>query len=452
MFPPFPQFTAHHYIQKLIDDLDCGKVKIQQITEVSKERLGSGLMLGCLLAYDKKTNQRIILFALSGISRQLIFADSENPYEITTQGEKFIIVPPLVSDEAINQALSKNDKKIHELTQLIKAGNKKLESQRSNLTTESLKNVFLLYDFTRFDGKKISLNQIINKKGKLPPTGTGDCSAPKLLEYAFSHNLEIISMDEVFYGKDSKNKKNGISYGPCDERCGYILPSILGLEIMYRDSALCLINKESGLLSVPGRGPEKNDCAESRLKFLFPDTINQPAVHRLDMETSGLLLLAFDKKSHAFMNKEFEQGRVSKKYIAVLDGILEKAPGLASPKRGGKSGRIELAFRLDPENRPHQIYDEENGKIGITEWKNLGLINYKGKKCTVVEFIPLTGRTHQLRLAASHIKGFGLPIVGDSLYGNPQPEQRLLLHCCHLEFRHPVSGQLMKFDCPPDFI
>ena len=273
MFPPFPQFTAHHYILKLIDDLDCGKVKIQQITEVSKERLGSGLMLGCLLAYDKKTNQRIILFALSGISRQLIFADSENPYEITTQGEKFIIVPPLVSDEAINQALSKNDKKIHELTQLIKAGNKKLESQRSNLTTESLKNVFLLYDFTRFDGKKISLNQIINKKGKLPPTGTGDCSAPKLLEYAFSHNLEIISMDEVFYGKDSKNKKNGISYGPCDERCGYILPSILGLEIMYRDSALCLINKESGLLSVPGRGPEKNDSAESRLKFLFSDTI-----------------------------------------------------------------------------------------------------------------------------------------------------------------------------------
>ena len=91
MFPPFPQFTAHHYIQKLIDDLDCGKVKIQQITEVSKERLGSGIMLGCLLAYDKKTTQRIILFALSGISRQLIFADSGNPYEITTQGEKFII-------------------------------------------------------------------------------------------------------------------------------------------------------------------------------------------------------------------------------------------------------------------------------------------------------------------------------------------------------------------------
>ncbi|MCR4743024.1 MAG: RluA family pseudouridine synthase [Treponema sp.] len=452
MFPPFPQFTAHHYIQKLIDDLDCGKVKIQQITEESKERLGSGLMLGCLVAYDKKTNQRIILYALSGISRQLIFQNSENPSQITIQKEKYIILPPLVSDQAINKALLKNDKKIHELTDLINKGDKSLEKERSLLTTESLKNVFSLYNFTRFDGKKISLNQIIGKKDKLPPTGTGDCCAPKLLDYAFKHNLEILSMDEVFYGKDSKNKKNGSSYGPCDERCGYILPSILGLEILYRDSCLCLINKESGLLSVPGRGPEKIDSAESRLKFLFPETINQPAVHRLDMETSGLLLLAFDKKSHAFMNKEFEKGRVSKKYIAILDGILEKAEGLAAPKRGEKSGRIELAFRLDPDNRPHQIYDPEKGKLGITEWKNLGLINYKGKKCTVVEFIPLTGRTHQLRLAASHQKGFGLPIVGDSLYGNPEEGQRLLLHCCHLEFRHPVSGQLMKFDCPPDFI
>ena len=129
--------------------------------------------------------------------------------------------------------------------------------------------VFVLFDFTRFDGKKISLNEIIKEQNfKLPPTGTGDCCAPKLLSYAFDLGLQIESMDEVYFSgnKQKKNpsgKINGNSYAPCDERCGYILPSILGLEIIYQDSEIVVVNKQAGLLSVPGRGEDRSPFLRS---------------------------------------------------------------------------------------------------------------------------------------------------------------------------------------------
>jgi len=447
MFPPFSQFTARHYINLLIDDLNCGKAELTQLTKISEERQGNGLMLGCLVCFHKETKERVVLYAVSGISKQISFV---TPLQ-TKQSEKIIIVPPVVDERKINQALEKNDLIIHQLTDEIKKGHKELEEERTKYTTESLKAVFDLYSFTRFDGKKISLNEIIEKTGKLPPTGTGDCCAPKLLSYAFENNLQPFSMDEIFYGKDSKNKKAGVSYGPCDERCGFILPWILGLEILYRDSQICVINKQSGLLSVPGKGEDKSDCAESRLKTLFPECIVQPAVHRLDMETSGILVLAFNKDAHRNLNMQFADGLVHKKYAALLDGILEKSKGEASPKRGEKKGRMELPFRLDVENRPYQIYDDVNGKVGITEWENLGAVTFKGKKCSKIIFTPLTGRTHQLRLAASDIHGFALPIIGDSLYGTQEENQRLLLHCFEIEFKHPVSGELMKITCKEPF-
>lgn len=443
MFPPFSQFTARHYIQLLIDDLNEGKAELKQLTQLSLERQGNGLMLGCLVCYEKKSKQRKVLYAVSGISRQLF---------IKNQNTETIVVPSIVDERQINKALAKNDLLIHQLTEKINlAPDKTLEKERTALTTESLKAVFDLYEFTRFDGKKVSLNQIIAKRGKLPPTGTGDCCAPKLLSYAFSHDLQPFSMDEIFYGKDSKNKKNGFSYAPCDERCGFILPFILGLEILYRDSQICVINKSSGLLSVPGKGEEKADCAEARLKALFPDCIAQPAVHRLDMETSGLLVLAFTKEAHRNLNMQFQAGKVHKRYAALLEGVLEKGKGKSAPKKGEKSGQMELPFRLDVEHRPYQVYDEINGKMGITKWENLGVVSYKGIKCTKVIFTPLTGRTHQLRLAASNINGFGIPIVGDSLYGNKKDDQRLLLHCFEIEFAHPVSGELMHFNCKEEF-
>ncbi len=398
-------------------------------------------MLGALVCKNS-LEQQIVLYAVSGNNKGIGIIKPLPEYEI--------IVPSIVTEDKVNAALAENDLLIHELTDKINNlpnGDEKTEliNQRTDLTTVSLLRVFNLYTFTRFDGKKITLNEIIaGHDGKLPPTGTGDCCAPKLLSYAFENGLQPISMDEVYFGGNTKNKISGCSYEPCNERCGYILPSILGLEILYRDEHIVVVNKQSGLLAVPGRGPDKADCIEARFKKIFPQCeLNQPAVHRLDMETSGIMILALTKEVHRLMNMQFEARKVHKKYLALLDGVY----------RGPAEGRIGLKFRLDVENRPHQIYDPELGKLGITDYKVLGIEKYKNpltgknKNVTRIEFFPQTGRTHQLRLHSSHELGLGLPIVGDTLYGSPEPGEKLMLHAQEISFDHPITGETMHFKC-----
>ena len=493
MFPPFPQELARHYCLNLIEKIQAGQILLQQVAEESLERKGQGLMVGCLVAWDSKNQKRKLLFATSGNSKKLV-AGGGNP--------DVVFVDSIVGAEEISRALAQNDRKIHLLTEKIKGlegkltggegkilageenlpaggkngtggknptgGENRFRNQfgmacpeeksslikiRRELTDSSLAKVFSLYKFTRFDGQKISLNQIIKKHGgHLPPTGTGDCCAPKLLNYAFENGLEIVSMDEIYFGPDTKNKKNGQSYPPCDERCGYILPSILGLKILYRDNDIFVVNKEAGFLSVPGRGAEKSDCVESRIKNLFPDCIGQPAAHRLDMETSGILILARNKTALKTLQNDFANGQVHKKYVALLDGILR-----GENLRGQGSGHLELKFRLDVENRPHQIYDSENGKLGITDWEKIGVKKWRNpqtgreKLVTKIEFSPKTGRTHQLRLAASDPHGLNLPILGDSLYGSSENGERLMLHAKEITFRHPKSREIMHFISPEEF-
>ena len=451
MFPPFDQELARHYCLEFISGIEDGSVILKQVSRESEDRQGHGFMVGSLVCVNA-AGERVVLYAISGIAYEVSFREALRE----PQGPR-VIVPPLATPEQIKKALSKNDKEIHELTDNIGVpealeGPSKdaLRNRRTQLTTESLLNVFSLYTFTRFDGKKITLNQIIKEHGgRLPPTGTGDCCAPKLLSYAFEHKLQPISMDEVFYsykGGNTKNKTNGVSYPPCDERCGYILPSILGLEILYRDSQIVVINKPSGLLSVPGRTPENQDCVVSRLKKLFPHCIEQPSVHRLDMETSGVMVYALTKQAHRNLSMQFEAGTVHKKYVALIDGVFD---------HNEYQGELRLKFRLDVANRPHQIYDEENGKLGITEWKKEGTELYTApdgskRRVTKILFTPHTGRTHQLRLAASDPHGFGIPIIGDTLYGHCEPGERLMLHACELEFRHPVSGATQTFLSPAE--
>ena len=447
MYPPFPQELAHHYCISLISRLDCGRdASLCQISRESIERTNQGVMIGTLVCWDKVLCKRVILYAVSGNGKVLRL---KNPHSCE------IVVPSIVSADDISRALEEHDKEIHHLTDKINSltglphrleERKALIKKRTSLTDISLRRVFDLYHFTRFDGSVISLNDIISKHGgRLPPTGTGDCCAPKLLSYAFAHDLQLVSMDEVYYGQDTKNRKNKCSYAPCDDRCGYILPHILGLEILYRDSDIIVVNKESGLLSVPGRGADKEDSVETRVRMLFPHTIKQPAVHRLDMETSGVLVLAFNKEAHRDLNRQFAEGLVNKKYIALLGGILHGIP----------HGRVELKTILDINNRPRQIVDNENGKLGITIWKKTGVKDYcncktgETVKATVIEFMPVTGRTHQLRLAASVSReqgGMGLPIIGDSLYGNKKDGERLMLHSFFIEFHHPVSGKKITIE------
>lgn len=445
MFPPLPTKRAHLYLKKNFDRLQNGSLVLKQVSLPSEERDGHGVMIGCLVCADE-AGEKVILNAVSGNS---LVAEGES---------EGIWVPPIVSADRIRRALLPNDKRIHELTAELKSApeseRRRISGERELLTTESLRNVHELYRFHCIDGSVKSLADIC--KAKLPPTGTGDCCAPKLLDYAFSHALFPVSMDEMYWGRATPNKTPGVSYAPCDERCALILPAMLGLEIVYRDDAILVVNKPSGLLSVPGRGPEKQDCVVSRMKRFFPKTIAYPSVHRLDMETSGLMVLAFTQEAQRSLSMQFEKGDVHKRYVALLDGSLESARGRCAPLPAESEGRMELQFSLDWPNRPKRVYDEVNGKLGITEWKKLGYNWYrspdgKNKKVTRILFIPFTGRTHQLRVASSDMHGFGLPIVGDSLYGTCGEGERLMLHASYLSFIHPVTGERLVFECEPDF-
>lgn len=164
--------------------------------------------------------------------------------------------------------------------------------------------------------------------------------------------------------------------------------------------------------------------------------IKQPAVHRLDMYTSGLMVFAITKTAHRNLSIQFEKRQVYKLYEALLDGVIK-----------GETGKIVLSFRLDPDNRPLQVYDPEHGKPGVTGWKNLGLKS--GKSC--IEFKPLTGRTHQLRLHSAHPLGLATPIIGDSLYGSGSDGDQMMLHATCLCFDHPASKIKMEFTSAPPF-
>lgn len=208
------------------------------------------------------------------------------------------------------------------------------------------------------------------------------------------------------------------------------------IEIVDEDQQLVVINKPGGLLSVPGRGADKQDCVTSRLRQIYPEMIEQPSVHRLDMYTSGLMVVAITREAHRHLNRQFEQRLVDKEYTALLDGEIQH-----------ESGAIELAFRVDLDNRPLQMYDPVHGKMGTTRWSLIGHENNRSR----VHFIPLTGRTHQLRIHAAHELGLGFPIVGDSLYGSGVDGDRMLLHASMLSFIHPVSGERLSYTSTPPF-
>ena len=513
MFPPFPQEKATKILEELILSLQNGEVELVQVARPSEERKNQGVMLGALVCKDKNGNE-VKLVTNSGNAKKI--ENGKRKTENDFFGE-VVFAGAIVSAEEIENALSENDKEIHEITKEIQKlkenpteGNTAhcslLTAHLKQLCSASLSKVHALYKFHCIDGNVRTLKEIcaMYNGGKLPPTGTGDCCAPKLLDYAFAHDLMPISLAETNYNcsaaedyrvrdcsgceavrvaneataepnehdnksarrkarpeeSEANEEKRPTAPGtlltanlisPCDERCGILLPAMLGLRILWQDEAICVVNKQSGLLSVPGRGEDKQDCIESRFRRLFGDKveIKQPAVHRLDMETSGIMILAFTKEAHRELNRQFEAKEVQKEYVALLDGVLPKM-GIAP------HGTMELFFRLDVDNRPHQIWDAENGKLAVTEWQILGVERYHApsgttRNVTRVLFMPHTGRTHQLRLASSDSHGFGCPIIGDTLYGQCDEGEPLMKKTKKISFTHPLTGERMIFECEPEF-
>ncbi len=211
--------------------------------------------------------------------------------------------------------------------------------------------------------------------------------------------------------------------------CKYKPPINQRLNILYSDNVLLVVDKPSGLLSVPGRGKDKQDCLISRLNDKYPDAL---IVHRLDMETSGVMLLARSKLIHRQLSLLFQERKVQKRYVAIVDGLMHDAAGV-----------VDLPLICDWPNRPRQVVDRENGKPSLTRFKVL-MSNIE-MATTRIELEPETGRSHQLRV---HMQSLGNPILGDRLYANTQQQakaSRLLLHALSLKFDHPVSAKPMYF-------
>lgn len=287
---------------------------------------------------------------------------------------------------------------------------------------------------------------------KVPPAGAGECAAPKLLQYAYLHQLKPVAIAEFWWGNSPKTeiRHHGYYYPACKGKCEPILGHMLQgleveenpllenrhhatpLEIVYEDNYLVIINKPAGMLSVPGKG--EMDSVYHRIKTLYPDATGPLIVHRLDMATSGLLLVAKSKEVHQNLQAQFKNRTIKKRYIALLDGNIPS-----------KEGLIELPLCLNPLDRPRQMADYEHGKPATTRYQVLN--EREGR--TLIAFYPLTGRTHQLRVHAAHPEGLHCPIWGDELYG--RKADRLYLHAESLEFVHPVTGEMISVEKKSDF-
>lgn len=285
----------------------------------------------------------------------------------------------------------------------------------------------------------------IRRKFPLPPGGTGDCCAPKLLQYAYQHHLNPVCMAEFWWGPSPKTeiRHHGQFYPACSGKCKPVLtwmlqgldvdpnPEEVGFphlvpEVVYEDDAIAVINKPAGLLSIPGRTEEYSVATWAQQRW--PESL---PVHRLDMGTSGILLVAKNQEVYQTLQKQFTDHTVKKKYLAVVEGVPAKEHGI-----------IDLPLLSDPLNRPRQVVDFEHGKRAITEYRVLSPPN-------LLALWPHTGRTHQLRMHCAHEQGLGCPIKGDELYGTKS--DRLYLQAQAISFVHPVTGKRMHFELPQIF-
>ncbi len=327
-----------------------------------------------------------------------------------------------------------------------------LKRQRKTLSQTLQAQMHHAYQLTNFLGETRSLRQLMPNGA--PPTGTGECCAPKLLHYAATHKLKPLAMAEFWWGSPSANgdKVQGEFYPACRDRCqplmGFLLSGLspqlsdclapiqnLGtLPIVYEDDWLFVVDKPSGLLSVPGRHLHTQDSVLSRFQRGSDGAIY--AVHRLDQDTSGLLLLARDAVTHRQLSQQFQQRHVHKIYEAVLAQPIEQPHGV-----------IELPLWSDPCDRPRQKVDWQRGKPSVTHFQ---VIDRK-QNGSRLEFVPLTGRTHQLRVHAADERGLGVPILGDRLYGKDTATTRLHLHARSLSFAHPHTRQRIHLQTETPF-
>lgn len=327
-----------------------------------------------------------------------------------------------------------------------------LKSRRKAMSEALQERIFRLFIVSNAMGERRDLVEVFRPLGTLPPAGAGECCAPRLLNFAYNNGLRPVCMAEFWWGASpvGEVRHHGHFYPACRSKCkpildfmlqgldveenalGQPLDSDMALDVVLDDQWLTVLNKPSGMLTVPGK--LLDDSLLTRFQTAHPEAVGPIVVHRLDQETSGLVIFAKDKATHKSLQQQFENHSIRKRYIALLDGLVENDEGV-----------IDLPLLPDIDDRPRQRVDYGYGKPAVTRYQ---VLERSGGR-TRVAFEPLTGRTHQLRVHASHPLGLNCPIVGDRLYGTAAT--RLMLHAERITFTHPATSQPITLDCPPDF-
>ena len=335
------------------------------------------------------------------------------------------------------------DPKLHRMERRLRA----LERLRRFVGRRVLEQLQDTYELQSRGGARRRLRTLF---GGLPPAGAGDCAAPKLLAFANVHRLEPLALAEFWWGPPPSGggRAAGSYHAACKDKCAPILPFLLEglavapprlftppdlaaqpLRVVFEDEWIVVVDKPHGLLSVPGKDAAVTDSVQARLRARHPDRPGLLLSHRLDLDTSGLLVAAKDARTHAALQRQFAQRTVEKRYVAWVDGVV-----------AGESGVIALPLRVDLDDRPRQLHDPVHGKPALTRWAVVARTATR----TRLALAPQTGRTHQLRVHCAHPLGLGAAIVGDRLYG--KEGERLLLHAERITFVHPHTGQKVTYE------
>ena len=435
---------------------------------------GEGKMMGALLVQDAAGDTRV-LYGFSGVAGGTALVEGFVPpiFDLTEPGGYYRVAEARIT--AINERLallrtemsvgkchkaggaestfqqtSLSSDSTHEAGEAESV--EALERERHALSVELQDWIFSRYRVSNARGESLSIKEVFARRGLVPPGGTGDCAAPKLLQYAYSHGLKPLAMGEFWYGASPRRevRTQGRFYPSCTGKCGPLLEFMLqGLDvepnplaqlstreprIVFQDQYIIVAEKPSGMLAAPGR--YVSHSMVSALEKLTGAEVF--SCHRLDMDTSGLMVFAKTAAVQAALHRQFAAGEVRKRYQARLQ------PGRELP---AEQGEISIPLSLDYYDRPRQMADWESGKPALTRYR---VLRHRRDGSTDIEFEPLTGRTHQLRVHAAHALGLGRPIAGDRLYGGDPatPDAPLALHASRLEFRHPVTGEPLLFQSP----
>lgn len=321
-----------------------------------------------------------------------------------------------------------------------------LKTLRKTKSTELQDAIFKSFIFLNGEGEGKCVKTVFTDFGvDVPPAGAGECAAPKLFQYAFKQEMKPVALAEFWWGPspNSEIREHGKFYPACKGKCRPILAHMLKgipvkpnpllknfgaekkLEILFEDEHLVVVNKPTGMLSVPGRYIK--DSVKSRILEQYPNANGPMIVHRLDQDTSGVMIVALSKKAHKLLQQQFLERTIRKTYFAVLEKPIQET-----------HGEIALPLILDINNRPMQMVNHEHGKPALTRYE----VIKKNASKTLIKLNPITGRSHQLRVHCAHKLGLHAPIVGDNLYGTPS--ERLCLHAQQIEFLHPMTQKPMN--------